>query len=58
MLSRQKATSKYLYQPHKINSGFYMSAHLVADIESNIRAPVLFRILALVPSLFNKFIKT
>ena len=33
-----------------------MSAPLVADIESNARAPVLFRILALVLSLFNKFI--
>ena len=29
-----------------------MSARLVADIESNIRAPVLFRILAFVLSLF------
>ena len=35
-----------------------MSAPLVADIESNIHAPVLFRILTLVLSLFNKFINT
>ena len=35
-----------------------MSAPLVADIESSIRAPVLFRILALVLSLFNKYINT
>ena len=35
-----------------------MSAPLVADRETNIRAPVLFRILARVLSLFNKFINT
>ena len=53
-----KASHYSTYQPHKINRGSYKSAPLVADIESNMHAPVLFCILVPVLNLFDKFINT